>query len=166
MLAGYRRLLACTRRNLAPLGCDGGAGATDQRARICDTRLEIGDAAEELEVLAASFNELLSRLDQSFDTMRRFVADASHELRTPLSVIRGEADVALSQDRDGRGVSRIAGDHPRRIAAALAAGGRSAEPGARRCRPRQAADCTISTSTNCSRTAAARSKALAARPRY
>ena len=31
--------------------------------------------------------------------MRRFVADASHELRTPLSVIRGEADVALTQDR-------------------------------------------------------------------
>jgi signal transduction histidine kinase len=32
--------------------------------------------------------------------MREFVADASHELRTPLSIIRGEADVALSQDRD------------------------------------------------------------------
>src|SRR5213079_1900892 len=45
------------------------------------------------------FNDLLSRLDQSFATMRRFVADASHELRTPISVIRGEADVALSQDR-------------------------------------------------------------------
>ena len=50
-------------------------------------------------MLAASFNELLARLDQSFETMRRFVADASHELRTPLSVIRGEADVALSHDR-------------------------------------------------------------------
>jgi heavy metal sensor kinase len=62
-------------------------------------RLEIGNAAEELQLLAASFNELLSRLDQSFEGMRRFVADASHELRTPLSVIRGEADVALSQER-------------------------------------------------------------------
>ena len=50
-------------------------------------------------MLVTSFNELLSRLDHSFDTMRRFVADASHELRTPISVIRGEADVALSQER-------------------------------------------------------------------
>lgn len=62
-------------------------------------RLEIGAAADELVALSASFNELLERLDQSFETMRRFVADASHELRTPLSVIRGEADVALSQER-------------------------------------------------------------------
>jgi heavy metal sensor kinase len=62
-------------------------------------RLEIGDAAAELAMLSASFNELLARLDQSFEGMRRFVADASHELRTPLSVIRGEADVALSHDR-------------------------------------------------------------------
>jgi heavy metal sensor kinase len=62
-------------------------------------RLEIGSAAQELETLAASFNELLSRLDQSFDSMRRFVADASHELRTPVSVIRSEADVALAKER-------------------------------------------------------------------
>jgi heavy metal sensor kinase len=64
-----------------------------------ETRLEIGAAAEELTVLSASFNELLSRLDLSFDHMRRFVADASHELRTPISIIRGEADVALSAPR-------------------------------------------------------------------
>jgi heavy metal sensor kinase len=65
-----------------------------------DTRLDAGAAAaEELAVLSSSFNELLSRLDQSFDHMRRFVADASHELRTPISIIRGEADVALAHER-------------------------------------------------------------------
>src|SRR5215211_6757617 len=32
--------------------------------------------------------------------MSEFMSDASHELRTPLAIIRGEADVALSQDRD------------------------------------------------------------------
>jgi heavy metal sensor kinase len=64
------------------------------------SRLDIGAAREELRVLSDSFNELLSRLDQSFETMRRFVADASHELRTPIAVIRGEADVALDHDRN------------------------------------------------------------------
>jgi heavy metal sensor kinase len=87
-----------TRRGLAPLG-----SMVAQTRKITgdnlDQRLEIGNAAEELATLAASFNELLSRLDQSFESMRRFVQDASHELRTPLAVIRGEADVALSQNR-------------------------------------------------------------------
>ena len=85
-------------RSLAPLGW-----MAEQAHRITgsnlNTRLDIGNAAEELAVLSASFNELLSRLDLSFESMRRFVADASHELRTPLSIIRGEADVALSQER-------------------------------------------------------------------
>jgi heavy metal sensor kinase len=85
-------------RKLAPVGW-----MAEQARRIgdrnLDARLEIGNAAEELTTLAASFNDLLGRLDQSFESMKRFVADASHELRTPLSVIRGEADVALSHDR-------------------------------------------------------------------
>jgi heavy metal sensor kinase len=87
-----------TRRGLAPLD-----SMAEQSRRITGdslhTRLTIGNAAEELTTLAASFNELLSRLDQSFESMRRFVQDASHELRTPLAVIQGEADVALSRDR-------------------------------------------------------------------
>lgn len=87
-----------TRRGLAPLG-----SMAEQARRITsqnlDARLEIGHAAEELSLLSVSFNELLSRLDQSFGSMRRFVQDASHELRTPLAVIRGEADVALSRER-------------------------------------------------------------------
>jgi heavy metal sensor kinase len=87
-----------TRRGLAPLD-----SMAEQSRRITGdslhTRLTIGDAAQELSTLAASFNELLSRLDQSFESIRRFVQDASHELRTPLAVIQGEADVALSRDR-------------------------------------------------------------------
>lgn len=87
-----------TKRQLRPL-----EAMAEQAHRISGSnlhaRLETGPAAEELAILAASFNELLARLDQSFETMRRFVADASHELRTPLAVIRGEADVALAQER-------------------------------------------------------------------
>ncbi|HEY3442319.1 MAG TPA: ATP-binding protein [Paludibaculum sp.] len=62
-------------------------------------RLEIGPSSEELETLAQTFNELLARLDSSFETMHRLIADASHELRTPIAIIRGEADVALDRDR-------------------------------------------------------------------
>ncbi|MGB7470816.1 MAG: ATP-binding protein, partial [Candidatus Acidiferrum sp.] len=52
---------------------------------------------DELGRLATTFNDLLDRLDQSFERQRRFIADASHELRTPLAILRGEAEVALSQ---------------------------------------------------------------------
>ena len=69
-------------------------------ARNLHERLSIGNNRDELGHLARVFNDLLSRLDGSFESMREFIADASHELRTPLSIIRGEADVALSQDRD------------------------------------------------------------------
>lgn len=69
-------------------------------ARNLHERLQVRNANDELGHLASVFNELLSRLNRSFEGMRAFMADASHELRTPLSIIRGEADVALSQDRD------------------------------------------------------------------
>lgn len=89
---------ALASRSLAPLRIMSEQARTIGDRNL-DQRLQIGDAAEELSTLSASFNELLARLDRSFESMRRFVADASHELRTPLSVIRGEADVALSHDR-------------------------------------------------------------------
>jgi signal transduction histidine kinase len=50
---------------------------------------------DELGRLAATFNEMLDRLDHSFNTQQRFLADASHELRTPLAAIRTNVEALL-----------------------------------------------------------------------
>jgi signal transduction histidine kinase len=44
------------------------------------------------------FNNLLARLEQSFEQLRRFTSDASHELRTPLTSIRSVGEVALQKN--------------------------------------------------------------------
>ncbi len=54
---------------------------------------------EELASLAASFDAMLDRLEDSFKRLSQFSADLAHELRTPINNLRGEAGVALSQSR-------------------------------------------------------------------
>jgi signal transduction histidine kinase len=61
-----------------------------------DQRINLGGPDDELRELADTFDDMLARLDQAFDSQRLFVANASHELRTPLSVIRTELEVTLS----------------------------------------------------------------------
>src|SRR3954463_1342377 len=61
-----------------------------------DQRINLGGPDDELRELADTFDEMLARLDQAFDSQRLFVANASHELRTPLSVIATELEVTLS----------------------------------------------------------------------
>src|SRR5918995_155989 len=45
--------------------------------------------------LAVTLNEMIERLERSFERERRFVADASHELRTPIAVVKTELEAAL-----------------------------------------------------------------------
>jgi heavy metal sensor kinase len=64
-----------------------------------NARLEIENPLDELGALAKAFNETLSRLECSFEQLRRFTADASHELRTPLTAIRSVGEVGLQKKR-------------------------------------------------------------------
>lgn len=68
-------------------------------AERLSSRLEVTNPRDELGRLAATVNDLLTRLENSFKEQQRFVADASHELRTPLAVLRGETEVALDKLR-------------------------------------------------------------------
>ena len=54
---------------------------------------------DELGRLITVFNQLLARLDHAFDVQRRFTADASHEICTPLTVLQGDTQVALLEQR-------------------------------------------------------------------
>lgn len=60
-------------------------------------RLPIDNPEDELGHLARVFNAMLSRIEQSFEQLQRFTADASHELRTPLAAIRSIGEVRLQE---------------------------------------------------------------------
>jgi signal transduction histidine kinase len=62
-------------------------------AKISAERLTISNPDAELGHLGQAFNMTLGRLEESFDQLRRFTADASHELRTPLTAIRSVGEV-------------------------------------------------------------------------
>ncbi|MFC5301842.1 sensor histidine kinase [Azospira restricta] len=66
-------------------------------AEHLDVRLPVPAAADDLQRLATTFNDLFARLERSFEQLRRFTADASHELRTPLTVIRSVGEVGLRE---------------------------------------------------------------------
>ena len=55
-------------------------------------RIALDGPRDELKELADTFDAMLARLDTTFESHRRFVANASHELRTPLAIIRAELE--------------------------------------------------------------------------
>ncbi|MET7639739.1 ATP-binding protein [Streptomyces sp. NPDC005438] len=61
-----------------------------------DRRLALTGPDDELHRLADAFDSMIDRLQRSFDSQRRFVANASHELRTPLAAQRASIEVGLT----------------------------------------------------------------------
>ncbi|MBL8592049.1 MAG: HAMP domain-containing histidine kinase [Devosia sp.] len=63
--------------------------------RSLHERIALTGPNDEIKDLADTLDQMLERLDRSFDSQRRFVANASHELRTPLTITRTLIEVAL-----------------------------------------------------------------------
>jgi two-component system, OmpR family, sensor kinase len=78
-------------RALKPLKDVAGTADAIGRARDFGRRLPGRRSRDEVALLSTSFNRMLEQLQDSFESQRRFVADASHELRTPLTTIQGNA---------------------------------------------------------------------------
>jgi heavy metal sensor kinase len=68
--------------------------------RALDQRLPMGREDREFRELIASYNEMLERLEASFNQASRFSADAAHELKTPLTILRGQIERAIPKARD------------------------------------------------------------------
>ncbi|CAN5500058.1 heavy metal sensor histidine kinase [soil metagenome] len=90
--------ITVTRRGLQPLNA-----MTSSLMRVGPTRLDervqVTEWPRELQPVARAFDDMLDRLEDSFNRLSQFSADLAHELRTPLANIRGEAEVALNRPR-------------------------------------------------------------------
>lgn len=68
-------------------------------ANNLNERIEVNDSQDEWALLIKTFNELLDRIQQSFNTQRRFISNASHELSTPLTSMSSQLEVMLQNER-------------------------------------------------------------------
>ncbi|HEX6914861.1 MAG TPA: HAMP domain-containing sensor histidine kinase [Chitinophagaceae bacterium] len=68
-------------------------------AQNLTNRIPTGDVKDEWYHLTSTLNNLLNRLQESFETQRRFVSNASHELSTPLTSISSQLQVYLQKER-------------------------------------------------------------------
>lgn len=80
-------------RALAPIGAITDTAGSITRTGDLGRRLQIIDVGSEVGQLAATFNEMLDRIQTLFNTQERLIADVSHELRTPLTTMQGNVEL-------------------------------------------------------------------------
>lgn len=73
-------------------------------AQALSTRLDVIDSHDELKDLAETINEMLDRIERSYEQQNRFVSDASHELRTPIAVIQGYINLLYRWGKDDKDI--------------------------------------------------------------
>ena len=71
------------------------------QANSLDYRIPVEKGSKnEITVLSSTINDLLQRLQNSFESQQSFVSNASHELKTPIASLLGNAEIALRKDRE------------------------------------------------------------------
>ncbi len=63
-------------------------------------RLKHAYRDEEMRVLVEAFNDMIARLEESFQHISEFSSQVAHELKTPIAIIRGECEIALRKTRN------------------------------------------------------------------
>ena len=81
--------------------------AAEISAHSLTRRIETGSTKDEWYQLADTLNQLLDRLQESFELQRRFISNASHELSTPLTAISSQLQVSLQRERDATSYKRV-----------------------------------------------------------
>jgi signal transduction histidine kinase len=79
-----------------------------------ERRIEVGRTGE-LSRLAATFNEMLDRLQAAFRSQAAFINDASHELRTPLTIVRGHLQLLDDDPAEREATLRLVMDELNRM---------------------------------------------------
>ncbi len=85
------------RQALKPLGEISEQASSIGSGSDLSRRVEIQTSSEETSRLVKAFNDMLERLQNSFEAEKQFTSDASHELRTPVAVILAECEYALDE---------------------------------------------------------------------
>jgi signal transduction histidine kinase len=70
-------------------------------------RMKTGSTRDEWYHLSDTLNQLLNRLQESFEMQQRFISNASHELSTPLTSISSQLEIALQRERSATEYKKV-----------------------------------------------------------
>ncbi|GAA1316837.1 sensor histidine kinase [Leucobacter albus] len=73
------------------------------------------EGSDDIAQVAATFNEMLDRLEEAHRTQQRFVDDAGHELRTPITIVRGHLELLSEDPEERRATLRLVSDELARM---------------------------------------------------
>lgn len=62
-------------------------------------QIEYKDVGDEISELIGNFNDMIARLDTSFDSQKQFIENASHELKTPLAIVKANLEASLTDKK-------------------------------------------------------------------